>query len=66
MKERVFIKWVENSVMHADGNEYSEWSTDSVREKRGEILVHSERAVASSDNVESYHGKTPWGSLRSL
>ena len=52
MKERVFLKWVENSIMHADGNDYSEWSIDNVREKR-EILVRSERAVASLDNMES-------------
>lgn len=38
--------------MHADGNDYSEWSIDNVREKR-EILVRSERAVASLDNMES-------------
>ena len=35
MKERVFLKWVENSIMHADGNDYCEWSIDNVREKRG-------------------------------
>lgn len=53
MKERVFLKWVENSIMHADGNDYCEWSIDNVREKRGGILVHSERAGASFDNMES-------------
>ena len=60
--------------MHADGNEYSEWGTDDVREKRGEILVHSERAGASFDNMESSFRIAvlrvwlvdPLGSLRSL
>lgn len=53
VKGRVFLKWVEGSVMHADGNDYREWRIDSVGEKRRRFLIRSEREVASCGNMES-------------
>lgn len=53
MKERVFLKWVENSIMHADGNDYCEWNIDNVREKRGGGFWYILRERRPLDNMES-------------